>query len=523
MPADARGKEQGELEETRLRLRNEHERASMMPKTDDCGVGLVEMNTFLAPFDGGTSDSSQSLRRPKSFPGARPARQTKTVAKADTDFWVWDLVRAGACLGLWFKHLPRCGGLKPKGPDKRIEGCKHLGENNEKKQLKKKNWHYSRFCHCEYGWVLVKKAASQKAASLQSVTKQESEALNVTHDTRNWQLEHLSTVFADLQKNFQDIPPSIRVQIMTHIDHLQELLHAHQMSSNSAITVACPRASTEAEQAFTSLETASTVALARTSEAVVYISTLDVPGRICIDNTYGKQLVFSGSHAPAAATCLSEMQFQMQAWAAFRGSPEMTGESQHAWKRSLKAAFSCAGSGSNYISFDHFLNQIKELASHENTLELVQQLGIDMLNVRSSAEITWERILAQKSGFIACESLVIGGSADVKLQHLNIRGTRGGERALMIRDNAKVVLHSCDFTGVGNAIHITNHASVKLQDCCISACGSSGLVIADLSADGKCEVIDCFIYDNAHHGVAIGGKHINSSNCIIRNTLVSEN
>jgi len=314
--------------------------------------------------------------------------------------------------------------------------------------------------------------------------------------------------------------------------------------SNLPLPVHCPSWG-ETREVAVSLGLGSTVALGLAIQrggqahehghlqADLAVSFVCEPGRVCIDDTFGHCLVLHGSQRGLSQR-LTMSQFQTLAWIAFHGDPAMDGQNESLWKQQLADLF-C--DSSECLMFQaRFVSRIKTLIeSGDRGVALAHQLGVteaQFPHLEALALVSWWRILSHDDwhrivhgerhvGFIASESLHIGGSARVELHGLQIYGTRASERALMIRDNADVKLVACEIFGNGNGVYVGHNASLELDRCVIRDCGSTGLVVAGCS--GQCRVRHCQISRNHNHGVALGGQQVTPNNCVFHNTSISHN
>lgn len=418
-------------------------------------------------------------------------------------------------------HKTRCPGLVKDG---------QCGFHNKRKL----EWHKRRYCHCVVSWRKKTTAATHH----DGISNLSTAGGNLTAAN---QLKILQSTCSELQGKFPTMPPLLRAEVMYKINELANLLQAFTLLTGLPDDVSSHVQCPYQQGIQVSLNVALLMALEQSRQsqadhADLIISALVQPGRISIDDTHGQRLRLRGSQL------LSLKQFQNAAWAAFHKGEEIAGQPEMSWKAQVANIFFPEDQSqypqdqSQYVlTRANFVSRARLLLnSGQQEATLAHQLGItDIRRLDEEAGASWEKILshddwhdipdqhAYSVGSITCESLQIGGSAKVELHGLQINGTRKGERALVVRDNADVALVGCDISGGGNGIYIANNASVKVSKTLVRDCGSTGVVVADCA--GKCSFQDCQISGNLNLGIAIGGASVTEDTCTLQDVIVKGN
>ena len=376
------------------------------------------------------------------------------------------------------------------------------------------------FCHCDREALWRVKT---------SVALEPSSVSQIEADTTASQLRAFLAVCNEVQSVFNAVPPQLRSEIMCRMLDLGKLIQILKLSSQPHyLPLRCP----DWQIHIPSLEMAGLMALSLSQgeEACeVQVSALHDANHIRINNTFGKRLVLrAGLECGIECQRLTLDHFRSGSWAMAAGR---VAESETDWTNQLASEF-FPESGPHMLSFPQFRTIAKSLL--EQGCALVTPLGLrSQETFLADSREAWQRIVlhdewhqsvneaGQKSGVLMCQSLRIGGSAQVELQDLHIHGTTHGERTLIVAEDATVFLHGCRVSGSGNGVYFCNNASLTMRDTYICDCGSSGVVVANSS--GPCHFENCSISANRNVGVAIGGPNVTTSSCQFKNTAIREN
>ncbi|CAJ1406270.1 unnamed protein product [Effrenium voratum] len=372
---------------------------------------------------------------------------------------------------------------------------------------RKMKQHLRMFCHCEQKlWGQAK----ARPATLPIATS--SSTLN-PEDTAANQLRLFDSFSGEVRSLLCTMPDQLRAEIMTRLQDIRKLAQVFKHTELGRVPLCCPDS--------ISLQMASLISLMSSDPCEVQISALSDGNTICIDNTFGKRLVLKPGLGEAAEhQRLTLEQFQSATWAT---ASQQAAQTEEDWKAELVASFFCEET-QGFLSFPEFATTAQSLLDTKSPM--FASLGFARKDaVKTEARAVWQRILLQDrwhqrtsrgqgSGFLMC-------NAQVQLENIHIHGTTQGERALVIADDASVILRGCRVSGRGNGVYLTNKASLEMTSTFVCDCGSSGVVVANTL--GTCHMEDCRISGNANVGIVLGGPNVTGESCVIQETASTEN